>query len=133
MKTFNQIKEEILRECEQKITSAINLPNQTDYTIAVIEEMRNKIKNIDNYTIEEISRRMDHVIKMAQAGKSVQNIIQYNLLGITEEDYEIVDIINQYCYNKAPILQNEFIKMVVQKINMGNSIDYENEENKMRM
>ena len=114
MKTFDDFKKELKLVCEYKLEKIANeIPTRTDYFVAVKKELQNIINDpelLNIKTMERISNRIQAVLDMANGGKSIGDIMKLNLLGITEQDYDIVEKINTCIHNPNISIFTEDLK-----------------------
>lgn len=109
MKTFDEIKEELRLECETKLEKLSNLTIGTpDYINQMKIEVSGIINNIDEKTKDRIENKIQHVIDMAQAGKTIGDIIKFNGLGINNQDIEVMSVMTKWQTNyKNSYFENE--------------------------
>lgn len=130
MKTFNEIKEELKKECETKLEKISNITTGTPEFISGMKmEVEGIISNLDVKTKERIKNRTQHIIDMAKAGKTIDDIIKFNDLGINNEDVSVIQVINRWKTNyNNPYFENELKNIIETKYQLSKE-----ETNKMRM
>ena len=87
--------------------------------------------DLDKTTKKSIDKRIKHIIDMAKANKSIEDIIKFNDLGINKEDIKIMEVLNRWnTYYNNQNFENELRSVIETQFSKQRNNE---EQNKIRM
>ena len=123
MKIFEQVKIELLEEYKIKLNNwnhAMDDPNigTLEFKQYQVGKLNKSIDYLDEMTRIRIANSAQHIVEMAFQGKSLDTILQFNQLGITKEDTDIIRLIENCQQAKIPQMRSQLVQGIFDKMNI---------------
>ena len=125
MKTFNEIKEDLLKEYKRQIESWSKDELATkEYREGTIADINRAINNIDEMTRVHIASTAQLTVNgIHSTTENLENFLaHFSPLEIVGEDKELIDLASNYKYAKTQKNRSAFIQAVFNKIGIGNMV-----------